>query len=613
MTESEEAKMRVTAAAAVVLVLLAPGAGRAETAFKLGTFARDGRPLLGLVLEDRRVVDIAAANGALQRRHPDWKALAMPSDMTALIEHYEDGLRERLHAIAGETAVATPRPGYVHDLKALKVRPPVRPETMLNAAVNYTEHEVEMRRGPGAAASPAAPPAPTPQSAPGLWQRRPDDTRHTPYLFLKPRTAVIADGEAIRIPPGRERIDWECELAVVVGRKGHHVPVERAREHVFGYTLEHDVSDRGGRGDARHGSDWLVGKGHDTFAPLGPFIVPKEFVPDPHRLGIRFTLSGTRMQDSTTAHMTHTVDEMLHYASNILTLRPGDVISTGSPAGVGSARNPPIFMKPGDVAVCTIDGIGTLTNPVAAAAPLAAAEPEGPEKVIALVLFPDLTLLDLVGPLQVLKGLPAPYRTVVVGERKEPMATDAGVAVTPERTFAEVPRPFAIVVPGGPGSVAAMGSDAVQGYLRSAAPEAEVVGSVCTGALVLAASGLLEGRRATTHWAYAGELEKLGGRYVRERWVEDGKFITAGGVSAGIDMALALAERLTDAATARRIQLGIEYDPHPPLGGIDWSRVGEAELARQRLGGTGQRLKDAARLLAGRPDLLRRLGLNPEP
>jgi len=232
-----------------------------------------------------------------------------------------------------------------------------------------------------------------------------------------------------------------------------------------------------------------------------------------------------------------------------------------------------------------------------------------PEKVIALVAFPDLTLLDLVGPLQVLKSLPAPYRVIVVGAGREAVSTDSGLAVTPERTFADVPRPFAVIVPGGPGSVAAMGSDAVQGYLRSAAPTAEVVGSVCTGALVLAATGLLDGRRATTHWAYAPELEKLGARYVRERWVEDGKFITAGGVSAGIDMALALTARLTDGATAQRIQLAIEYDPHPPLGGIDWSRVGDAERERQREGGTGRRLKDARRLLAGRPDLLRRLGI----
>ena len=233
------------------------------------------------------------------------------------------------------------------------------------------------------------------------------------------------------------------------------------------------------------------------------------------------------------------------------------------------------------------------------------------DKTIALVLFDELTLLDLVGPLQVLKGLPAPFKTVVVGERVAPMTTDSGLALTPEKSLADLPRPFAVVVPGGPGSVASMGNAAIQAYLRAVAKTATVMGSVCTGALVLAATGLLEGRRATTHWAYAAELEKLGARYVRERYVEDGKFITSAGVSAGIDMAIALVARLTDQATAERIQLGIEYDPHPPFGGIDWSRVGEAETARQRQGGTGRRLREAPQLLAGRPDLLNRLGFLP--
>jgi 2-keto-4-pentenoate hydratase/2-oxohepta-3-ene-1,7-dioic acid hydratase in catechol pathway len=603
--------MSVDAGIVLALVLSASGtsadAPKPGTPFKLGTFEDEGRTLLGLVLDDTRVVEIAAANRELERRHPSWKKLAIPADMRRLIEAYQDGLGERLRAMAAEFSAADPRPAFVRDVKSLKIRPPVPdPETMLNAAVNYTEHEAEMQGRP---AAPATPPASLPRSAPGLWTRRPDDTRHNPYLFPKLRTALIADGEPIRIPPGREQVDWECELAVVVGRRGHHVPLERARDHIFGYTLENDVSDRGGRGDARHGSDWLVGKSHDSFAPLGPFLVPREFVPDPQKLAIRFALSGTLMQDSSTARMTHGVDEMLHYASNILTLRPGDVIATGSPAGVGSARNPPVFMKPGDVAVCSIEGIGALTNPVAAAD---AARAEEPERLIAVLLFPELTLLDLAGPLEVLKGLPAPYRTVVVGERREPMSTDTGLALTPELTFEEVPRPFAIVVPGGPGSVAAMGNAAIHGYLRSAAPHAQVVGSVCTGALVLAATGLLEGRKASTHWAYAAELERLGARYVRERWVEDGKYVTGGGVSSGIDMALALVERLSDRATAERIQLGIEYDPRPPFGGIDWSRVGGPELARQRQGGTGRRLQDAPRLLAGRPDLLRRLGIEPE-
>lgn len=343
----------------VLSVSLAPGASDAP--FKLGTFERNGRTFAGLVLDDRWVVDAAAANARLQKRHADWKPLAVPAGMKELIERYDAGVRERLHAIANETRPA-PEPD-VYEVKTLRIRPPVPdPETMVNAAVNYVEHGAEVAGG--AAPSPSPTPAP---SVPGLWERRSDDARWTPYLFLKARSALAAEGETIRIPPGRTQIDWECEMAVIVGRRASRVPADRARDYVFGYTMENDVSDRGGRGDTRHGSDWLLGKGHDTFAPVGPFIVPKEFVPDPQALRIRFTLSGTLMQDSSTARMTHTADEMLQYASNILTLRPGDVISTGSPAGVGFTRNPPVFMKAGDVAVCTIESLGTLTNPVAAA------------------------------------------------------------------------------------------------------------------------------------------------------------------------------------------------------------------------------------------------------
>jgi len=364
--------MRRTRGVPVTLLLwcssVAAGGAEEKQAppFRLGTFELQGRTFVGQVREDQAVIDIAAANAALEKSHPAWPKVNLPADMKDLIARYEaGGIKVRLHAISRELAAA--RGPYVHEMKALKIRPPiVYPETMLNAAVNYTEHDAEMA---GRAAAPAPLPANTSRSAPGLWERRPDDPRWNPYLFFKPRTAVIAEGEAIRVPPGRDQIDWECELLLVIGRRASHVPLEQAADYVFGYSLENDVSDRGGRGDSRFGSDWLVGKAHDTFAPQGPFIVPKEFVKDPQKLGIKFSLSGTLMQDSSTARMTHTVYELLHYASNILTLQPGDVISTGSPAGVGSARNPPIYMKPGDVAACTIEGIGTLTNPVAAAAP----------------------------------------------------------------------------------------------------------------------------------------------------------------------------------------------------------------------------------------------------
>ena len=345
--------------------------------FKLGTFvsgvsgASGGRTFIGIVLKDTTVVDVAAANAALEARNASWPKMTMPQDMTELIARYgtssSGGLKERIYAIAREGGSPAP---YVRDLKAVTVRPPVMPRIILNAAVNYTEHASEMAARGGAA--PAAPAAP-PKSIEGLWERKSGDTRHNPYLFFKSPSAVIAHGEAIRVPPGRSQVDWECEMTVIIGRTASHVPIDKAVEYVFGYTLENDVSDRAARGDGRHGSDWLIGKSHDTFAPLGPFIVPREFIPDPQKLSIRFSLNGQLMQDSTTARMTHGVVDLIHFASNIVTLQPGDAIATGSTAGVGSARTPPIFMKAGDRAVCTVEGIGTLENPVVG--PVAPSQP----------------------------------------------------------------------------------------------------------------------------------------------------------------------------------------------------------------------------------------------
>ena len=192
-------------------------------------------------------------------------------------------------------------------------------------------------------------------------------------------------------------------------------------------------------------------------------------------------------------------------------------------------------------------------------------------QAIAFVLYPGLTLLDMVGPLQVfslLRDLDDRYQPVVVAERVEPMATDTPLTVTADKTFDEVPDPTVVIVPGGgPPTIKAMGNEAIRDYLRHAAETSPVVGSVCTGALILGAAGLLQGRNATTHWSHHRLLERLGARYLPQRWVEDGKFITSAGVSAGIDMALALVARLTDEPTARMVQLWIEYDPHPPSAG----------------------------------------------
>jgi transcriptional regulator GlxA family with amidase domain len=207
-----------------------------------------------------------------------------------------------------------------------------------------------------------------------------------------------------------------------------------------------------------------------------------------------------------------------------------------------------------------------------------AADPGGAdERQIAFVLYPGLTVLDLVGPLKVLtimQRLMPGYRCVTVWARREPVPTDAGVAVVPDRTFEEVPHPAIVLVPGGAlPTIRAMSDPLVRDYVRSAAASAELITSVCTGSLILGAVGLLEGRAATTNWFYSGILENLGATYHQRRWVEDGNLIMSAGVSAGIDMALHLAARLTDEATARRVQRAIDYDPQPPWGGIDYAHV----------------------------------------
>ncbi|SNR25522.1 DJ-1/PfpI family protein [Blastococcus mobilis] len=228
------------------------------------------------------------------------------------------------------------------------------------------------------------------------------------------------------------------------------------------------------------------------------------------------------------------------------------------------------------------------------------------ERLIAFVLYPGLTVLDLVGPLQVLTALEklSPgYRTVVVWARREPVPTDVGVSVTPDRTFDEVPHPAIVVVPGGSvPTVRAMSDPLVRDYVRSAAASADLVTSVCTGSLLLGAVGLLEGRQATTNWFYSGILENLGASYQRRRWVDDGRVIMSAGVSAGIDMALHLAARLTDETTARRVQRAIDYDPQPPFGGIDYDHI--KPLPRAMRGTIGL----AAPLVAARPKRLTRAG-----
>jgi transcriptional regulator GlxA family with amidase domain len=232
-------------------------------------------------------------------------------------------------------------------------------------------------------------------------------------------------------------------------------------------------------------------------------------------------------------------------------------------------------------------------------------------KPIACLGFPGLTALDLVEPLEVLNCLTPDYQAITVGERIDAMPCESKLRMTPEHTFDEVPHPHILLIPGGDfGPFEAMVNDQVMRYVQTAAETAERVVSVCSGSLILAAAGLLKNRKATTHWAASSVLEKWGAQYVKARWVEDGKFLTAAGVSAGIEMALYLAAQLTSEEKARLIQAMMEYNPQPPAWGIDWSQLDrkKSEELAQKLGYDSLKTTfTIAKILFKRPDLLLKL------
>jgi 2-keto-4-pentenoate hydratase/2-oxohepta-3-ene-1,7-dioic acid hydratase in catechol pathway len=340
--------------------------GATPVPFKVGTFERGGQEFVGLVLRDTQVIHIAQANAAYEKNHSSASRLTTPADMKQLIARYDSEWKVRLAAIASEVATAKSTPAFAYAVDTVKVLPPVRPSIILNAGGNYVEHTAGIaaqQQRAGAAPQATAPAV----SAPGIWERTAGDTRENPYLFQKSPTVVTGPYDPIVIPRGRTNIDFECEFNVVIGTRAKYVPIADATKYIFGYTVQIDVSDRGGRGDRKMGgSDWLVGKNHDTFGPLGPFIVPKEFVKDPMNIRHTFTLNDQVMQDSNTNRMSHNIYELLHYASNILTLNPGDVIAGGSPAGTNIERAEPRWMRAGDTAICAIEGIGTQRHPVVA-------------------------------------------------------------------------------------------------------------------------------------------------------------------------------------------------------------------------------------------------------
>jgi 2,4-didehydro-3-deoxy-L-rhamnonate hydrolase len=186
----------------------------------------------------------------------------------------------------------------------------------------------------------------------------------SPILFAKWTTCLIGPDEPIVIPNGIDEVDWEAELAVVIGRTARNVHIDDALDFVRGYTCMNDVSARRAQ---RDDGQWTRAKSFDTFGPIGPRVVPAREIPDPQSLNIRARVNGQIMQDSNTSEMIFSVAHLIAFISAGITLEPGDVISTGTPNGVGAFRSTPIFLQPGDRVDVEIDGIGTLSNPVTAA------------------------------------------------------------------------------------------------------------------------------------------------------------------------------------------------------------------------------------------------------
>jgi 2-keto-4-pentenoate hydratase/2-oxohepta-3-ene-1,7-dioic acid hydratase in catechol pathway len=229
--------MRLTLAGlgAALVVATTLVAQPAPTPFKLGTFERQGRPFVGIVIRETLVIDFAAAHSAVTNPA---STVAAPTDMKDLIARYDNGVRTRILEIM--RAVGDTRPAYVYDVGALKILPPILyPTTMLNVAVNYREHDLEMARREGDTRTATAGEAPAgTTSAAGIWERKAGDTRWNPFMFPKLPAAIVAAGEPVRLPVGRTQIEWECELGVVIGRTAARVSEARAMDYVFGYTLD---------------------------------------------------------------------------------------------------------------------------------------------------------------------------------------------------------------------------------------------------------------------------------------------------------------------------------------------------------------------------------------
>jgi 2-keto-4-pentenoate hydratase/2-oxohepta-3-ene-1,7-dioic acid hydratase in catechol pathway len=299
---------------------------------KLCTFESKRQLRVGSVAGDC-VVDLGAAADAL----PKFKGCSDWFHCIECLLHMPKALAlARKVEKAALAAAGKRRPGFLIPLSKVKYGPPVPlPPKVLCIGQNYADHCREQN-------------VPLPE---------------IPELFCKFATSIIGCGDAIMLHKATTKVDYEAELAIVIGKRGKNIPKARAYEHVFGYTIFHDVSAR----DLQFKSkQWTRGKSPDTFAPTGPWLVTRDEVPDPHNLSIRTRLNGRLMQDSNTSNLVFGVPALVEFLSQTITLEPGDIIATGTPPGVGCFRKPPVFLKPGDVVRMEIAGLGVLENPVVA-------------------------------------------------------------------------------------------------------------------------------------------------------------------------------------------------------------------------------------------------------
>ena len=254
---------------------------------------------------------------------------ALPVSLKELLAAGDAALAQAAAAIAK---------GPVIDPQSVRLLAPIPdPQKVICVGLNYADHAKESGQEPPS----------------------------EPVLFSKFPTAVAAHGDAIVLPRVSQQVDYEAELVAVIGRGGRNISRDDAPRHIAGYCVGHDVSARDWQ-LRKPGGQWLLGKTFDTFAPFGPELVTVDEVGDPGRLRIQLRLNGVTMQDSNTSQFIFGVYEVVAYVSQVCTLLPGDVIFTGTPPGVGAARKPPVFMKPGDVAEVEIEKLGVLRNPVVA-------------------------------------------------------------------------------------------------------------------------------------------------------------------------------------------------------------------------------------------------------